>query len=272
MSYKFRIAGIDFEGFMAFLLDRGAVPDIKGLHTLRVSGLWTPTWTIMLLSPDTLDNVSKVSASNCSDGVLSLTLHWNSAWDQRDPSHLSPGWRRLHLSVELNETHRDALEKQPPHPRPTSTRFRLGHVDSSVSIAHAVWEHKNNPLASSPSLDHVRSGPASNWTPSLVLALGLSRSLPLYHHHLDHQLTGLATHDTNPCGILVILGLVDESEAPPWEMKHDPNGRILINHLSFAAKSRAVQDEMTMRPEQADTARRKRQAEGIRQFGRRSTR
>ena len=38
-----------------------------------------------------LDNVSKVSVSNYSDRVLSLTLHWNSAWDQRDPSHLSPG-------------------------------------------------------------------------------------------------------------------------------------------------------------------------------------
>ena len=148
-------AEIDFGELMAFLLDRGAVPDIKGLHMLRVSGLWTPTGTSLLLSPDTLDKVLKVSVPNDSDGVLSLTLHWSSAWDQRDPKHLSPGWMRLSLPVDPKQTSDDALEKQPAHPRPTSIRFRLDHVGSSVSITHAVWEHENEPLVSSPSLDHL---------------------------------------------------------------------------------------------------------------------
>ena len=148
-------AEIDFGELMAFLLDRGALPDIKGLHMLRVSGLWTPTGTSLLLSLDTLNKVLKVSVPNDSDGVLSLTLHWNSAWDQRDPEHLSPGWMRLRLPVDPEQTSDDAFEKQPAHPRPTSMRLRLDHVGSSLSISHAVWEHENKPLNSSPSLDHL---------------------------------------------------------------------------------------------------------------------
>ncbi len=63
-------AEIDFKEFVAFLLDRGDVPDIKGLRMLRVSGLWTPTGTSHLLSPDTLNKILKVSMPNDSDGVL----------------------------------------------------------------------------------------------------------------------------------------------------------------------------------------------------------
>lgn len=65
---------------MVFLVDRGTVPDIKGLHVLRVYRLQTPTRKSLLLSRDTLDKVSKVSVLSDSDWVLSLTLHWNAAW------------------------------------------------------------------------------------------------------------------------------------------------------------------------------------------------
>lgn len=259
-------AEVDFGELMAFLLDRGAVPDIKGLHMLRLSGLWTPTGTSLLLSPDTLDKVLKVAGPNDSDGVLSLTLHWNSAWDQRDPKHLSPGWMRLRLPVDAKQTSDDVLEKQPVHLKPTSMRFRLEHVGSSVSISHAVWEHENQPLVSSPSLDHLHFNPALDWAPSIALALGLSQSLPLYHHHLDPHLTSLATRDTIPCGVLVVLGILDESEAPPWETKYDPTehqNRLLSN---AAAAQRARNEEMRMSREQAEIARRKRQEEKLHQF------
>lgn len=89
------------------------MPDIKGLRVLSVSGLCTPTRTSLLLSPDTLKKVSKVSVPKDSDGVLSLTLQWYAAWNQTDPSHLSPGWMRLELPVDPKETYDDALKKQP---------------------------------------------------------------------------------------------------------------------------------------------------------------
>ncbi|CAD6579042.1 MAG: hypothetical protein ASARMPREDX12_009047 [Alectoria sarmentosa] len=263
-------AEIHLEELLAFLLDRGAVPDVKGLHMLRVSGLWTPTGTGLLLSPDTLVKVLKVSVPNDSDGVLSLTLYWNSAWDQRDPSQLSPGWIRLQIPLDPEETYDDALEQQPAHPKPTSIRFRLSHVGSSVSISHALWEQENKPLASSPSLDHLRSGPASNWAPPIALALGLSKSFPLYNHHLDDFLTTLATRDTIPCGVLVTLGLLDESEAPSWETKYVSNGNGYNYLSSMRAESRARDAEMSMSPKLAEIAWRKRKTEEREQFVERS--
>ena len=63
-------AEIDFEELMALLLDRSAVPDIKGLHMLRFPGLLTLTGTSYLLSPDGLTKIFKVSMPNDSNGVL----------------------------------------------------------------------------------------------------------------------------------------------------------------------------------------------------------
>ncbi|KAL2043745.1 hypothetical protein N7G274_003264 [Stereocaulon virgatum] len=277
-------AEIGFEDLVSFLLDRGAVPDVKGMHMLRLAGLWTPTGTGLLLSPDTMQSVLRVALTNDSDGVLSLALHWNDAWDRRDPNYLSPGWIRLQLPQEVEkklqdgeekadmnkvdagpfplETFPDApsLKRPSPHFRPMSLRLRLGHLGKSVAISNAVWEHENMPLSESPDLDHLHSSPASNWAPSVALAFGLSRSLPLYNHHLDHSLISLATRDTIPCGVLVTLGLLDEREAPPWETKYDPFEFTGRNHSEFLARSRELAAESQMRPDQAAIARSKRMA------------
>ncbi|KAI4235726.1 MAG: hypothetical protein L6R40_006415 [Gallowayella cf. fulva] len=67
-------AEIDLEELYEFLLDRGAVPDVKGIHMLRVSGLWTPTGTSLMLSPDATQSVLRISLPDDSDGVLSLAV------------------------------------------------------------------------------------------------------------------------------------------------------------------------------------------------------
>jgi len=88
-------AEIDFEGLISFLLKRGAVPDVKGLHMLRLAGIWTPVGTLLLLSPDTAQSAPRIALPNNSDGVLSLWLHWDKAWNNRDDHFLPPGWMRL---------------------------------------------------------------------------------------------------------------------------------------------------------------------------------
>ena len=133
-----------------------------------------------------------------------------------------------------------------------------------------MWEHENEPLASSPSLNHLRSRPTSNWALSLALALVLSKSLPLYHHHLGHNLTSLATQHTVPCGLLVTLGLLDETEAPPWETKYDPSEHHLKSLFNFAAAQRARKVDVMMSQEQADIPRMKIQAEEWRKFSEQS--
>ena len=283
-------ADIDFEELLSFLLDRGAVPDVKGLHMLRLAGLWTPTGTSLMLSPDTTKSVLKVALPSDSDGILSLALHWNPVWDHREHDYLPPGWMRLQLpqpgdkdlagddkKAPTQSTSagpfplEEALnaprpEKPPPQFRPMSIRFRLGHRGNSVIISNAIWEHENMPLAESPSLSHLRSGPASIWAPSIALVLGLSKSFPLYNHHLDPSLTILASRESIPCGVLVTLGLLDESEAPAWETKYDRLENAHRHHSDFLTRQREIAAENKMSPEQANIARTKRLAAEMQQM------
>lgn len=157
--------------------------------------------------------------------------------------------------------------KPPQSLKPTSLCFRLGHLGSSVTISHAMWEHENVPLTGSPSLDDVRSAPASTWVSSIALALGLSQSLPLYNHTLDPTLSTFVTRDTVPCGVLVILGLLDESEAPTWETKYSQREHLLRFHAESDARQRAGAAEDMMSPDQASIARSKRQAAELSQSG-----
>ncbi|KAK4690491.1 hypothetical protein P7C71_g6312, partial [Lecanoromycetidae sp. Uapishka_2] len=235
-------------------------------------------------APDTTRSALRIALPNDSDGVLSLALHWDKAWDNRDDHFLPPGWVRLRFSEEREEEKSEVeksghikkahLETYPLASsqnllpikqtsykyRPMSLRLRLGHHGSSVTIANAIWEHENIPLAESPSLDHLRSHPTSGWAPSIALAFGLSKSLPLYNHNLDPSLINLAGRESIPCGVLVTLDLLDESEAPPWETKYDPFERTQQHHSFFVAQQREIAAENRMSPDQARTARTKRLA------------
>ena len=298
-------AEIRFGELVGFLLDRGAVPDVKGLHMLRVSGLWTPTGTSLLLSPDAGHSVLRVSAPNDSDGILSLALHWEKEWDNRDPTCLPPSWMRLEIPepiaavigkrqeslidatlVEGEPTEQGDVEGEkgsvkrtsigtgeqvsnPSYlPTATSLRFRLGFLPSdALTISTATWEAFHAPLPSSPSLTHLRSAPASIWFPIIALALGLSKSLPLYTYTLPPSIHALATKDTIPCGVLVLLGLLSEDEAPDWATKYDPLEEVHQHHNSFLAKQRAVAAERMMGGEQARVARIAREREEMHRMG-----
>lgn len=89
-------AEIGFDELIGFLLDRGAVPEENGWNTLRASGLWTPTGTVLLKTPlSGLEAVLRVDTPNDSDGMLSLRVHWKSGWDWRDKHCLPPFWVRI---------------------------------------------------------------------------------------------------------------------------------------------------------------------------------
>ncbi len=270
-------ADVDFEELLSFLLDRGAVPDVKGLRMLRVSGLWTPTGTSLMLSADTTQSALRVSPPDDSDGILSLALQWQPEWDNRDPQFLPPGWMRLQIlgpheswktektpledqrlpsGRSENETERKASQdEQPPQLKPTSLRLRLGHSGPAATISNAIWEHNNETLPTKPSPSHLLASPASLWLPTTALALGLHKSLPFYNHHLDPLITNLATRETIPCGVMVTLGLIPEEDAPPWETKYDPYAHTRHFHLDFLAQRRAIGLENSMPPAQAQKAR-----------------
>ena len=313
-------AEVELGQLLGFLLDRGAVPDAKGLRMLRVSGLWTPTGTSVMLSPDARHSALRVSVPDDSDGVLSLALRWEAEWDEREPESLPPEWMRLEVPrggiresgadeeredegerrdrrreaeeeekemqevdlLDVNDESKDdgmmPLEKpmaakSSQHPEPTSLRFRLGsfpsisHPTTTLTICMATWELSHAPLPYSPSLMHLHSGPASDWFPIIALSLGLSKSLPLYTYNLPPSLYPLATKDTIPCGVLVLLGLLSAESAPDWETKYDPLEDSRAHHNNFLAKQRAIAAERMMSAEQARVARVAREAAELHQIG-----
>lgn len=317
-------AEVELGQLLGFLLDRGAVPDAKGLRMLRVSGLWTPTGTSVMLSPDARHSALRVSVPDDSDGVLSLALRWEAEWDEREPESLPPEWMRLEVptggiwgssgddegradegnrqdgrreagekgekeanEVDLlevdNESKDDSIVqlKKPVAansfhhpPEPTSLRFRLSSdpstshsTTSALTICMATWESSHAPLPHSPSLMHLHSGPASVWFPIIALSLGLSKSLPLYTYNLPPSLYSLATKDTIPCGVLVLLGLLAADSAPDWETEYDPLEDSRAHHNNFLAKQRSIAAERMMGAEQARAARVAREAAELHQMG-----
>ena len=161
---------------------------------------------------------------------------------------------------------------------PTSLRFRLDHLPSNarsgstnLTLSTATWEtcHKALPSSSSsPSLDHLRCGPAATWFPSIALSLGLSKALPLYMHSLPPSIYSLAIKDTIPCGVLVLLDLMlADEEAPDWDTKYDPAEDGLAHHQHFLARQRSLAAERMMTGEQARIAKATREAEELHRVG-----
>lgn len=302
-------AEVELGALLGFLLDRGAVPDAKGLRMLRVSGLWTPMGTCLMTSPDGGVSALRVSVPDDSDGGLSLALRWEEGWDGgREGGSLPVEWMRLEVgglvdadgkeedlvSVDYEDDDGDrdgerkkggggvdglekngALESSSLHlPKPTSLRFRLGSLpstsrsaESALTICMATWEASHVPLPYSPSLTHLQSGAASIWFPSIALSFGLSKSLPLYTHNLPPSLYSLATKDTIPCGVLVLLGLLPAEAAPDWETKYDPLEDGRTHHNNFLSKQRSLAAERMMNAEQARVARVAREAEELHRMG-----
>lgn len=306
-------AEVGLEELLSFLMDRGAVPDVKGLHMLRTSGLWTPTGTSLMLSPDTTQKALKVALPDDSDGWLSLTMTWKGAWDGYDGGlRLRPGWMRIRVpQLPANSDEKSAMEQErrasgeekrdfelekvttqefgedgvpvrvsyatpdvdtavarpSTASSPTFLRLRFFGSGSALVISNAMWEYGNGSLAPNLSISHLEKSPLSFWVPSIALSLGLSRSLPLYNHSLDPSLKALATRDTIPCGILVMLEIIPESDAPTWETKYDRGEDGRKFHANFMARQRAIFAEQQMSPEQASIARSKRQADELHAMG-----
>ena len=279
-------AEIDFEELLTLLLDRGAVVDIKGLHTLRLAGLWAPTGTSLLLSPLSTESCLRVSVPD--DGLLTLTLFWRKEWDQLEvDTLLPPSFMRL-----------EAWEGDVRVP-PTSTSPQNGHTDVkqpdredqdenitgskpiirqttarapiSMSIRFSIKSYHDTFLISSPSyeLDHR---PYDNAPPSvpladhgqtlfspLCIAIAHLKSFPLWTCHLPPNLIALSKQDIIPSGVLIILGILPECDAPPWETKNDPLEDLNALHMQSMAQSRARQAESMMPPAQAEQARRTRE-------------
>ncbi|KAL8926200.1 MAG: hypothetical protein Q9208_003103 [Pyrenodesmia sp. 3 TL-2023] len=282
-------AEVSLEELFDFMLDRGAVPDTKGIHMLRVSGLWTPTGTCLMLSPDSSQVALRISMPDDSDGVLSLALQWKPEWNKRDHSSLPPGWMRLDLPTttgkkqdsNLDDDEKpvepeerasqevlddcekpEVLERKessnPPAyvPLPTAIRFHLSSLAAHpyVQLKDPTYEHKNMPLRPAPKpLDPLMYA-ATPWLASLCLALSLSYSYPTSFLNLPTFLYALASSSSIPCGVLVMADLLSSNDAPEWETIYSANEPAHERQQRLTGLQQALARERILPPGQRQQA------------------
>ncbi|TLD06648.1 uncharacterized protein PgNI_08207 [Pyricularia grisea] len=239
---------IAFDQLVCYLLDLGAVPDPHGWKLLRTTGLWTPVGCALMKSPDGREKALSIAPLDDSDGMLSLSVAWNERWTTRNHSHLPPYWvelppwpqRRGKKHAEdagsdansvtekpYSDTRQPGLEKDtasslhrkdsPAHEHQPITCQITG--DGLVSaLTHTTDDDEPHSLP----MDHLRTssspthGSAGDWFASAATAFGTTSQTVLWSYRTPPTIRRFARRDTIPCGVLVLLSLVDDTETPAW--------------------------------------------------------
>jgi hypothetical protein len=88
-------------------------------------------------------------------------------------------------------------------------------------------------------VEHLRVNSAREngvWFASVATAYGTTSQTVLWNYKIPDEVLAFARRDTVPCGVLEILGVVDDSMTPQWETKYDDS---MESHTKF---SREFQD------------------------------
>lgn len=290
---------VAFDELIAYLLDLGAVPDAHGWKLLRSTGLWTPTGCSLMKSPDGLHQALAIAPLDDSDGHLSLKANWSSNWTTRDFSSLPPYWIRLppplakipepvdpveEASVRIEEAKMGDVEDVErgkekeqinSHKKSLDSIQKQAEKNSGAAITCQIstnglvtaMSQENGALFSSANLQglhiehlRVRSGKSDGvWFASFATAFGTTSQTILWNYKIPDEILNFARRDTIPCGILVLLGVVDESQTPTWASRYNANEEASELFFKRSAEQRlAVQAESQMSPPQREIAVRQR--------------
>jgi len=278
-------AEIFFEELISFLLDLGAVPDATGFRMLRGSGLWVPTGTPLLLSPDRREPVLSIGPLDDSDGHLSLSVRWSSNWGMRDHTSLPPYWvlikgtlparpsskekdsDKLIAEDEANGT--TATEAQKPwtskympipDESPPEIRCQIGINGLTTAIPDDFDAQMFDSLnISHLEIDDALTNTIGIWFASAITALGTSSQTILWNYKIPTEILSFAKKDTIPCGVLVLLNVVEESATPEWATKYNDEEEIRDAQMrKMREQSRAIMKENQLPPDQKAKAFRER--------------
>lgn len=290
-------ADIGFEELVSYLLDLGAVPNAAGFRMLRTSGLWVPTGTPLLLSPDLHEAALRIAPLNDSDGNLSLAVRWSCVWKMRDEGSLPPYWIRISapsteqrdLDVnnsppgggeEISQVNEPGLITEkfldiPEAPADALTvRNPMQSIRCHISMdgVIAAWLENSGSNFEDINISHLRIqkmnyNTAGIWFASAATALGASTQTVLWNYHIPEGILNFSHKETVPCGILVLLGSVDESLTPEWATKYDDmreqNERLMKRTTET---TQALMRERQLSPDQRATAERERQQRNFNEF------
>ncbi|KAF4969027.1 hypothetical protein FSARC_3681 [Fusarium sarcochroum] len=285
---------VAFDELVCYLLDLGAVPNPHGWKLLRSTGLWTPVGCCLMMSPEGREDALTVAPSNDSDGNLSLTVAWSSSWITRDYSNLPPYWVRLpsppsktadvvqpssssraqnesrpNSEDEPEKTKGDTQKDVPAeihsvnHENPSRSSDAITCQISMSGLVTALTEQNHYGAPSTLNLDslyidHLRVHPVKSngvWFASAATAFGTSSQTILWNYKIPDEILSFARKETVPCGVLVVLGMADESETPDWATKHRDYGAAIDQFARRSQEQRAaIAAEALMAPAQREAA------------------
>lgn len=288
---------VAFDELVSYLLDLGAVPDAHGWKLLRSTGLWTPVGCSLMQSPDGREKALTVATSDDSDGNLSLAVAWSSTWITRNYLHLPPYWVRLPTPPQqlkkpgTADSSKDDDQKNPfTEDGQSKTEGATSTAPASVEMEHLEQGGSSNSskditcqismegivtalvqedsLRSTVNLDslyiehlRVRQGRTDGeWFASAVTAYGTSSQTMLWNYKIPDEILYFSRKETVPCGVMVMLEMVNESDTPEWASQHNDR----MDHLEqFTRRNTemrlALAAEAQMPPAQKQQAMRDRQ-------------
>ena len=250
------------------------MPSGVGWRMLRASGLWVPVGTPLLVSPEGSEPVLTIASLDDSDGNLSLAVRWSSSWGMRDHTSLPPYWvlikgplperpitngkepetnpfeNKTEAETEPAEKRKSAKSRYTPTPeeQPPAIRCQI-RVEG---IVDAIPDDFDPQLFDSIDISHLKVSEGSSntlgtWFSSTITALGTSSQTILWNYKIPSEILALAKKDAIPCGILVLLGVVEESATPEWATQYnDEQERSDAQMRKLQAQTRAMMRESGM--------------------------
>jgi len=282
---------VAFDELVCYLLDLGATPDPHGWRLLRGTGLWTPAGCALMTSPDGRETALAIAPLDDSDGHLSLAVTWSGQWTTRDYSNLPPYWVRLppaprpaedaakgKNSAEASSSAQGG-DAPPYHQEGESSSIRKESLDSAQQEAE---DNSRRPITCQISMDgvvaalpqddqfestvkldslyieHIKIRRATSdgvWFASAATAYGTTSQTVLWNYKIPDDILAFARKETVPCGMLVLLNIVEMSATPEWATKHDDHGAALDIHVRRHREQReAMAAEARMPPAQRQAA------------------
>ncbi|KAK3401609.1 hypothetical protein B0T20DRAFT_402167 [Sordaria brevicollis] len=225
------------------------------------------------------EKVLSVGPLEGADGHLSLRVRWKEEWTVRGWRDLPPYWVRLPAPLILREETEggetgsvrklvslDDVGQEEGMPGPKdNTSSDYGpitcHITSSgltTALTHEDQIQSTINLDGLP-IDHLRirqssslypsssssSSPSSDngiWFASAATALGTTSQTILWSYRIPDDIISFCRKDSVPCGILVLLGVVDDSATPEWASKDED--AVMQNLERFARRSKEQRDAM----------------------------
>lgn len=134
------------------------------------------------------------------------------------------------------------------------------HIGPTGLVTALTQRHPPSSSAQPDSLyiEHlrIRAGKSDGvWFASTASAYGTSSQTILWNYTIPDAILSFSRHETVPCGVVVLLGLVDESETPEWATRHRDDGAALDRFVQRCREQhRAKEAEARMDPAQREQA------------------